>query len=908
MSEKNIIKIKLLRGKMSYNFYANILEGRGNQDMVDARYVEGGSKVDKKIGFIKKEEAEQLYGISTPFMNFVFQTYLVFKKNNGNNNELISVIKQIIPYLAKYDKTSGTFPIKNFNKDDVFNFVKKEYINNVEEILNCFIEREKTLEVFNKFPSVAKNNGDIKYGRNLDEMKKYGNKLKNILEIFLGKLKSISLLPTAYAEKRKKEVIGQIFSENNDTDAWEEEIRNTEKVAKFKRDELKEFINGGILSDTKIITETKNYTFLEVSSYEDMTLLGCHSKWCVARQNHHWKSLIEDGRKKVYVLINWQKDDRKSNFMHIISDPFMKNGEIFYYDYGQKGFADMDNEMLKSEEEIEEVWLPFKEELSKKEYAKILDIDTLDISLGSSNKSELTELLSKISVIETENYFLVNMEDVSARGEVEKFFNKKNINIIYSGDTEKSNKKTLLIEKQVVDPILIIGYLFDEGNLYPSAAGNSYYLMSGSNIVRHYAETQIKQFLKELKNSQLEIISKNLLLDKNVSDIANNNVILGIIKENLFIETDDYYLMEKPDKQDLHKIILSTLALREIFNTDKDSVLGFINHQGEKYLLLFNKSDFRKPIILLDFLFENGKLKKELRNIAVTSDYDVSVEKKIIEIFTGQLNKSQLSKVLENPFLNRDLNKNDLIYEKDYFEDDIIYDVGFRDHDFSIIYHNENNHDSFTVIETNVKGLKELALYNEDNNFIKNISNQRFILILKWHLGSLDLDNTYFIPKRAVFTSTGLVLPSNNDYEYVTNYLGSSSSKTQRGINDTNIMISELVKDIGITRFDKIFYNSLFFRMLSPVNGYAQRFMISQIENFALYKIETNGYLNDINPLFKMNDDSICWILADFSKHYSDSHFLINYASDNTYLNSKGEVTQTARDTWKTFFEKYHNL
>ena len=390
-----------------FNFYANILEGRGNQDMIDARYVEGGKKVDKGIGFVEKQEAEQLYGISTPFMNFVFQTYLIFKKNNGNNENLISVLKEIIPYLTKYDKTFATFPIRNFDKDDVFEFVKKEHISNAEDILKILQEREDLFGIFKKFPSVAKNNKDIEKQLTLGGIIDFKSILTKLFDKYLEKMKIIASLPPDYAQKRKKEVIDLVFSQKNDTKAWEQEIENIEKIGIFERDTIATLIKDNVLNDTKILVETKNYSFLEIGSYEDMTWIGSHSKWCIARQEGYWSSLIKSRRGRVVVLVNWKKYDRDDEFMHVISDPFMReNGTIFYVNYGNRGFADMKDVMLKNTKEIEAVWLPFKNELSDKEYQKIINNNIIRLNQKVRTKEEVILIINK-----NENAKLLNVSD-----------------------------------------------------------------------------------------------------------------------------------------------------------------------------------------------------------------------------------------------------------------------------------------------------------------------------------------------------------------------------------------------------------------------------------------------------------------------------------------------------------------
>ena len=394
---------------MVFNFYANILES--NKELVNSKYVEGGKKVDKdnEEGIISKEEAKALYPISNKFMVAVFQMFSFEKMNRADFDNTIEALKRMVVHMEKYEKTKNNFELKDYDENNMIYFMEKNKIPGFRALLGLFELREYILKELKKLPPLAFNNNvEKKEKHEPSGISSFYNDLNDFIKLYEI---SIEGLPSEKKEKRDK----KIFIEKYPISYWISTVRNFGKVKFFERKDIKNLIKKNNLKDTEIIFETKNYTFLKVGSYNDLSYVGCHSQWCISRHQDYWNKYDLD---YVFVLINWQEDDWDDKFMHIITDPIMDEyGYVVYDDYGTRGFVDMNDKMAGSDKEIEKYWQPFFKELSEKEQEELLAMDKLIITGGQGLAEYLN--IGEDSIKADGDEFIVNQNieiDFDLRG------------------------------------------------------------------------------------------------------------------------------------------------------------------------------------------------------------------------------------------------------------------------------------------------------------------------------------------------------------------------------------------------------------------------------------------------------------------------------------------------------------
>ena len=375
---------------MKTNFYSNILEG--GSDFAKSNYIEGGKKINKTIGFVDEKTAKKILEITNHdfFTTFVFEVYLSHKNRyNETEEKMLEILRKLHDNLVEYNKTSKIFTIENFDIDDGFGFYKKIFHKELSEGASIFDMRNEIIELIKKMGTQAyKNCKDKDDSFTYIKFKYYKEELLELISDYNDKLKE---MPNEIEELR---FYNSVFKSGNGLKEWIEVTANYEKIDNLTKEKLKELIDN-TLKNTEIVFETKDYTFLKVKSQQDISWIGCHTEWCVAKQKSYWE--VDYKIDFVYVLINWKSKEHEPDFKYIIGKPFIIR-ENFHYinileENSAEGFFDGDGEKL-SIIEIRKVWSPFMYQLSKGERIKLLSLDNITISylarLYSLSDSDVT--------------------------------------------------------------------------------------------------------------------------------------------------------------------------------------------------------------------------------------------------------------------------------------------------------------------------------------------------------------------------------------------------------------------------------------------------------------------------------------------------------------------------------------
>lgn len=228
-------------------------------------------------------------------------------------------LRPIYEKIKNYNK--NVFPIAGFN------------INGVEKPSN-FVwgleNREKILNIFNQWPSIAKRNmkNDIRTERTPSELNDYRDDLE-FADVHISQLDNRN-------EEARNKILAKIFTSNTSldnivnfiqtkenllggTDLTRKQIGQILKQDKEQYDELKVKYNKG---DIMII---------EVSGPDGIKLIGCNSLWCFtynrkggATNWHDWHENSTNGY--CYIIIDFTLPSDSEDFMYVLTKPLM-------YDY-----------------------------------------------------------------------------------------------------------------------------------------------------------------------------------------------------------------------------------------------------------------------------------------------------------------------------------------------------------------------------------------------------------------------------------------------------------------------------------------------------------------------------------------------------------------------------------------------
>jgi hypothetical protein len=242
-------------------------------------------------------------------------------------------LRPIYNQLKDYNK--NVFPISGFN----INGIEK-----MDDFLWALKQREKILNIFTHWPSIAKRNmkADIRRERDGSEMNHYRDLLEQA-DSFLSQLKNRN-------EDARRKIEAKLFTNNTTldnimdfyydkpsllggTELTREQIGQILKQDKENANELKVKYNKG------------NIMIIEVSGPEGIKEIGCNSVWCFTYNKKtggglNWDDWFRNSTNDIcYVIIDFSEPSDSEEFMHVLTKPLMYD----YANYGEKGYERLYN-------------------------------------------------------------------------------------------------------------------------------------------------------------------------------------------------------------------------------------------------------------------------------------------------------------------------------------------------------------------------------------------------------------------------------------------------------------------------------------------------------------------------------------------------------------------------------------
>ena len=238
---------------------------------------------------------------------------------NDEVNRLIPIYNQ----LKQYNK--NVFPILGFN------------LNGVEDVpyfIKTLESRQKILNIFNKWPSIAKRNMkyDIRKERDNREMNNYRDDLE-YADAHISQLENRN-------EEAKKVIQQKIFPNNTTLDDVMDFIQDKENLL-GGTDLTRKQIGQILKKDREQYDELKvkynkgNVMIIEVTGPYGIKEIGCNSVWCFTYNRGggsiNWNDWYKNSTNNYcYVIIDFSESSDSEDFMHVLTKPLM-------YDYSEVG-------------------------------------------------------------------------------------------------------------------------------------------------------------------------------------------------------------------------------------------------------------------------------------------------------------------------------------------------------------------------------------------------------------------------------------------------------------------------------------------------------------------------------------------------------------------------------------------
>lgn len=268
-------------------------------------------------------------------------------ENDVMNIEDLRKLRPLYNQLKEYNK--NVFPIKGFNINGV---------QDTNELIRSLTQREKIINIFNEWPSIAKRNmkADIRKDRDSREMNHYRDTLENA-DAYLSQLNNRN-------EEARRSILAKIFTNNTTLDNVMDFLYNKEsllggvdmtrkqvgqilKYDKENYDELKVKYNKG---DIMII---------EVSGPEGIKLIGCNSLWCFTYNRKGGGTNWDDWYKNstngyCYIIIDFSQSSDSEDFMHVLTKPLLYDYSDYrgdserLYNMANRDMGDYDDEIYDS--------------------------------------------------------------------------------------------------------------------------------------------------------------------------------------------------------------------------------------------------------------------------------------------------------------------------------------------------------------------------------------------------------------------------------------------------------------------------------------------------------------------------------------------------------------------------------
>ena len=237
-------------------------------------------------------------------------------------------LRPIYNQLKDYNK--NVFPIKGFNING---------IENINDFLWALRQREKIINIFTKWPSIAKRNmkDDIRRERDGSEMNHYRDSLEHA-DSYLSQLNNRN-------ENARHKIEAKIFTNNTTLDNVMDFLYDKESL--LGGTDLTRKQIGQILKDDKenanelkVKYNKGNIMIIEVSGPEGIKEIGCNSLWCFTYNKKtgeglNWTDWFKNSTNDLcYIIIDFSEPSDSEGFMHVLTKPLMYD----YADYGEKGY------------------------------------------------------------------------------------------------------------------------------------------------------------------------------------------------------------------------------------------------------------------------------------------------------------------------------------------------------------------------------------------------------------------------------------------------------------------------------------------------------------------------------------------------------------------------------------------
>lgn len=247
-------------------------------------------------------------------------------ENDVMSNDKIQRLIQTYKQLKEYNK--NVFPIKGFN------------INGVEDsqyLVKTLENRQKILNIFDKWPSIAKRNmkNDIRTERDNRRMNDYLDNLEYV-DSYISQLNNrndearMIILQKIFTKDTTLDDVLDFVQEKENllggTELTRKQIGQILKKDKEKYDELKVKYNKG------------NIMIIEVDGPYGIKEIGCNSVWCFTYNrgegNMNWNDWYKNSTNGYcYIIIDFSESSDSEDFMHVLTKPLLYD----YSDYGTDG-------------------------------------------------------------------------------------------------------------------------------------------------------------------------------------------------------------------------------------------------------------------------------------------------------------------------------------------------------------------------------------------------------------------------------------------------------------------------------------------------------------------------------------------------------------------------------------------
>lgn len=277
-------------------------------------------KVYFKTGKLSLEDKKEILSITNgdPYTKIISDFF--FNKIQDNKT-LVGLYNQ----LKQYNK--NIFPIKGFNINGV---------DNIPDLVKALTEREKIINIFGKWPSIAKRNmqKDIRTERNGDEMYNYRD-IVEYADSFVEMLNNRN-------EDAKKAILMKMFPNNatlEDVIDFAQEKENLLGGVDLTRKQIDEILKNDSeqYNELDVKYNKGNIMIIEVSGPNGIKEIGCNSVWCFSYNRNSDNNLKDWANNSTngycYVIIDFNKPSNSDTFMHVLTKPLRYD----YLDYGETG-------------------------------------------------------------------------------------------------------------------------------------------------------------------------------------------------------------------------------------------------------------------------------------------------------------------------------------------------------------------------------------------------------------------------------------------------------------------------------------------------------------------------------------------------------------------------------------------